>query len=200
MTCATLPIVVFTWGKRRFVRNTPFHVLLLLNFNLMPTWVHFAIRKSIQIHENIDSKRFPIMQPFSLRFGTPKTSLLGPNLEPSWLSRRPKRPPRPPPRGLPDRTPRQMIHPRGPQDGPRALKTPPRGPQDGPRALKTAQETSQTPPQRPSRRPKSPPRPNRQMIHRRADGQTDRQIVASSLSLLARWRERSSAAHWIIII
>ena len=47
-------------------------------------------------HENIDRKRLPIMQPFSLRFGTPKTSLLGPNLEPSWLSRRPKRPPRSP--------------------------------------------------------------------------------------------------------
>ena len=50
-TCATLPIVVFTWGKRRFVRNTLFHALSLLNSNLIPTWLHFAFQISTKIHE-----------------------------------------------------------------------------------------------------------------------------------------------------
>ena len=84
--------------------ETPFSMLSLY---WTPIWYQLGSilpskypPKFMKNHENIDRKRLPIMQPFSLRFGTPKTSLLGPNLEPSWLSRRPKRPPRPPPRGL----------------------------------------------------------------------------------------------------
>ena len=61
-------------------------MLALLNSNLMPTWFHFASQKSTHIHENVDPKRVPIMHPFSLRFWIPKTSFLGPNLEPSWPS------------------------------------------------------------------------------------------------------------------
>ena len=67
---------------------------------LMPTWFHFASQNRTKIHQNVDPKRLPIMHPFSLRFWTPKTSLLGPNLEPSWPS---------------------VSH----QDGPRGLPDPP---------------------------------------------------------------------------
>ena len=84
--------------------ETPFSMLSLY---WTPIWYQFGSilpstypPKFMKNHENIDRKRLPIMQPFSLRFGTPKTSLLGPNLEPSWLSRRSKRPPRPPPKSL----------------------------------------------------------------------------------------------------
>ena len=63
-----------------------FEVLSMLNFNLMPTWFHFASQNRTKIHQNVDPKRLPIMHTFSLRFWTPKTSLLGPNLEPSWPS------------------------------------------------------------------------------------------------------------------
>ena len=99
-TCATLPIEVFPKGKRGFLRKAVFDVLSMLNFNLMPTWLHFASQNRPKIHENVDPKRLPIMHSFSLRFWTPKTSLLGPNLEPSWPS---------------------VSH----QDGPRGLPDPP---------------------------------------------------------------------------
>ena len=99
-TCATLPIMVFPKGKQGFLRKAIFDVLSMLNFNLMPTWLHFASQNRPKIHENVDPMMLPIMHSFSFRFWTSKTSLLGPNLEPSWLSRRSKRPPRPPPRGL----------------------------------------------------------------------------------------------------
>ena len=58
----------------------------MLHSILMPTWLHFASQSRSKIHENVDPKRVPIMHPFSLRFWTPKTFLLGPNLEPSWPS------------------------------------------------------------------------------------------------------------------
>ena len=138
-TCATLPIVVFTSGKRRFVRDTPFHVLALLNSNLMPTWFHFASQKSTQIHENVDPKRVPIMHPFSLRFWIPKTSFLGPNLEPSW--------------------PSVSL-----QDGPRNLPDPP---QDGSQihlgAILALKFLSRRP-KKPPGPPKKPPRPIRRSI------------------------------------
>ena len=67
----------------------------MLNFNLMPTWLHFASKSRPKTHEHVDPKKLPIMHPFSLRFGTPKTSL---NLEPSWLSVSHQDDPR----GLPD--------------------------------------------------------------------------------------------------
>ena len=49
-------------------------------------------------------------------------------------------------------------------------------------------------PNRYQRDTKEIPNRQRRRTDRRADGQTDRQIIASSLSLLARWRGRSSAA------
>ena len=58
----------------------------MLHSILMPTWLHFASQNRSKIHENVDPKSVPIMHPFSLRFWIPKTSLLGPNLEPSWPS------------------------------------------------------------------------------------------------------------------
>ena len=85
-TCAILPILVFPKGKRGFLRKAVFDVLSMLNFNLMPTCLHFAYQNRSKIHENVDPKRVPIMHPFSLRFWIPKTSFLGPNLEPSWPS------------------------------------------------------------------------------------------------------------------
>ena len=48
--------------------------------NLVP----YCFPKSMQKLENVDPKRLPIMHPFSLRFWTPKASLLGLNLGPSW--------------------------------------------------------------------------------------------------------------------
>ena len=73
-------------GKRGFLRKAVFDVLSMLNFNLMPTLLHFASQNRPKIHENVDPKRLPIMHQFSLRFWDPKTSLLGPNLDPSWPS------------------------------------------------------------------------------------------------------------------
>ena len=122
-TCATLPIQVFPKGKRGFLRKAVFDVLSMLNFNLMPTWLHFASQNRPKIHENVDPKRLPIMHPFSLRFWTPKTSLLGPNLEPSWPSVSPQDGPRSlpdPPRGLPDPSgcaPAPLLIAKTPQDG-----------------------------------------------------------------------------------
>ena len=91
-----------------------FEVLSMLNFILMPTWNHFASQNPLKINENLDPKRFPIMHPFSLLFWTPKTSLLGPNLEPSWLSVSPEDGPR----GFPDssRCAPELL-PEGTQDG-----------------------------------------------------------------------------------
>ena len=63
-----------------------FEFLSMLNFNLMPTWLHFASQNRPKIHQNVDPKRLPIMHPFSLHFWIPKTSHLGFNLEPSWPS------------------------------------------------------------------------------------------------------------------
>ena len=135
-TCATLPIMVFPKGKRGFLRKAVFDVLSMLNFNLMPTWLHFASQNRPKIHENVDPKRLPIMHSFSLRFWNPKTSLLGSNLEPSWpsvwfLDG---------PRGLPDlpkRPPRSNLEPSWlsnlPQDGPRGFQHPSKRP---PRALR----------------------------------------------------------------
>ena len=95
---------------------------------LMPTWFHFASQNRTKIHQNVDPKRLPIMHPFSLRFWTPKTSLLGPNLEPSW----PSVSHQDGPRGLPDppkRPPRPNLEPawfsKSPQDGPGGLPAPP---------------------------------------------------------------------------
>ena len=85
-TCATFQIIVFPMEKRSFFMKSLFEVLSMLNFILMPTWNHLASQNPLKIHENLDPKRFPIMHPFSLLFWTPNTSLLGPNLEPSWLS------------------------------------------------------------------------------------------------------------------
>ena len=94
------------------------------------SWLHIAFQNRSKNHENVDPKRLPIMHPFSLRFWTPKTSLLGPNLEPSWpsvsLQDGPKGLPDPPSRGLPDRTWSQLA---------------------SQSRLKTAQEASQTPPE-----------------------------------------------------
>ena len=50
--------------------------------NLVP----YCFPKLMQKLENVDPKRLPIMHPFSLRFWTPKASLLGLNLGPSWPS------------------------------------------------------------------------------------------------------------------
>ena len=67
------------------------------------------------------------MHPFSFRFWTPKTSLLGPNLEPSWPSVSHQDGPRslPPPK----RPPRPNLEPawfsKSPQDGPGGLPAPP---------------------------------------------------------------------------
>ena len=103
----------------------------MLNFNLMPTWLHFASQNRPKIHENVDPKRLPIMHSFSLRFWTPKTSLLGPNLEPSW----PSVSHQDGPRSLPDppkRPPRPNLEPawfsKSPQDGPGGLPAPPLAP------------------------------------------------------------------------
>ena len=108
-----------------------FEVLSMLNFILMPTWFHFASQNRTKIHQNVDPKRLPIMHPFSLRFWTPKTSLLGPNLEPSW----PSVSHQDGPRGLPDppkRPPRPNLEPawfsKSPQDGPGGLPAPPLAP------------------------------------------------------------------------
>ena len=83
-------------------------VLSVLNSIFMPTWFHSSSQIRSKIHENVDPKKLPIMHPFSLRFRTPKTSLLGPNLEPSWPSVShqdgPRGFPDVPPRGLPDRS------------------------------------------------------------------------------------------------
>ena len=121
----------FPKEKQCFFMKSLFEVLSMLNFNLMPTWLHFASQNRPKIHENVDPKRLPIMHPFSLRFWTPKTSLLGSNLEPSWpsvsLQDGPSLPD--PPRGLPDPTWSHL----GSQS-----------------RLKTSQEASQTP-QRPPR-------------------------------------------------
>ena len=145
--------MVFPTGKRGFLRKALFDVLSMLNSNLMPTWFHFASQNRSKIHENVDPKRVPIMHPFSLRFWIPKTSFLGPNLEPSW----PSVSLQDGPRSLPDppkRPPRSNLEPSWPsvslQDGPRSLPAPPkRAPrstlepswlsnsfQDGPRSLR----------------------------------------------------------------
>ena len=106
-----------------------FEVLSMLNFNLMPTWLHFASQNRPKIHQNVDPKRLPIMHPFSLRFWTqkpppwdPTWNHLGPqfriktaqeasqippkrpprpNLEPAWFSKSPQNGPG----GLPAPTP-----------------------------------------------------------------------------------------------
>ena len=122
--------MVFPEGKRGFLRKALFDVLSMLNSNLMPTWFHFASQNRPKIHENVDPKRLPIMHPFSLRFWTPKTSLLGPNLEPSWPS---------------------VSH----QDGPRGLPDPP---QEASQTEVGASLVFKVATRRP-RRPPSPPTP-----------------------------------------
>ena len=99
-TCATFQNIVCPKEKRCFFIRSLFEVLTILRSILMPTWLHIASQNRSKNHENVDPKRLPIMHPFSLRFWTPKTSLLGPNLEPSWPS---------------------VSH----QDGPRGLPDPP---------------------------------------------------------------------------
>ena len=111
-----------------------FEVLSMLNFNLMPTWLHFASQNRPKIHENVDPKRLPIMHPFSLRFWTPKTPK-PPSWDPTWSHLGPqfriktaqeasqtpsKRPPRP------------NLEPawfsKSPQDGPGSVPAPPLAP------------------------------------------------------------------------
>ena len=90
-----------------FFIKSLFEVRSMLPSILMPTWFHFASQNRTKIHQNVDPKRLPIMHPFSLRFWIPKTSLLGPNFEPSGPSVSPQDDPRgfpDPPRGLPYQT------------------------------------------------------------------------------------------------
>ena len=106
-----------------------FAVLAILTSILMPTCFYFAFQYRSKNHTNVDPKRLPIMHPFSLRFWTPKTSLLGSNLEPSWPSVSHQDGPRgvtdPPPK----RPPRPNLEPawfsKSPQDGPGGLPAPP---------------------------------------------------------------------------
>ena len=76
----------FPKGKQGFLRKAVVDVLSMLNFNLMPTWLHFASQNRPKIYENVDPKSLPIMHSFSLSFWTPQISFLRPNLEPSWPS------------------------------------------------------------------------------------------------------------------
>ena len=111
-------------------------MLALLNYNLMPTWLHFASQKSTQLHENVDPKRLPIMHTFSLRFWTSKKSLLGSNLEPSW--------------------------PHFPSKGaPRRSKMPPRRPKTYKDTTKRFQDASREPPRRPPVAPRPVPEASR---------------------------------------
>ena len=102
----------------------------MLNFNLMPTWFHFASQNRSKIQENVDLKRVPTRHPFSLRFWMPKISFLGVNLEPSWPSVSLQDGPRSLP-DVPKRAPRATLelswHLHSFQDGPRSLWVLPRG-------------------------------------------------------------------------
>ena len=95
--------------------ETPFSMLSLY---WTPIWYQLGsilpskyLPKIMKNHENIDRKRLPIMQPFSLRFGTPKTSLLGPNLNHLGSPDGPRDPPDPP-----------QEHPKSLQDAPKRQK------------------------------------------------------------------------------
>ena len=114
-----------------FFMKSFFEVLSMLNFILVPTWFHFAPQNQPTIHEHIDPKRLPIMHPFSIRFWTPRTSLFGPNFEPSWPSVLLQDGPR----NLPDppkRPPRSNLEPswlsNSPQDNPKSFWDPPKRP------------------------------------------------------------------------